>query len=57
MFGTIASIILNLLAKVGWGFWKEHKKNEAQNAANKANSLSDDAVVSELRTKWQRPDQ
>lgn len=34
--------------------WQEHQAKEADDAKNKAESLSDTAAVDELRAKWTR---
>ena len=54
MWGIIISAIVNLLEKAGWRWWMTHKIEEANEAKNKAESLSDVAAVDELHTKWTR---
>ncbi len=53
MIEIIIGFFVNILEKIGFGWWKKYEDNEVQNAANKVDSLSD-ADVSKRLHKWER---
>lgn len=53
MFAIFIELLKDLLTGEFFRIWHEHKIDEAANAQNDANSMSDDDIAKQLR-KWQR---
>lgn len=55
MFTIIVGFFVNLLEKVGFGWWRKYEIEESDNIQNKVDSMSDSDVVIGM-SKWERKD-